>query len=395
VELLVVIAIIAILAALLLPALNLGKQAAKRAVCENNLKQMLIAFHSFAHDHNSQFPPGVSTNDGGSLEFVQAGYSAGPIFYFSYRNFQMLSNDLTSPILICPADTRTAAANFAKLQNQNLSYFIGVNSDFLHPNSILAGDRNLATNSFPTPTILRIDQNSRLRWTRELHSLKGNVLFADGHVEKWNNNSLAAAKGATAPADLFFPSVPPTNTFSGGSSGIVSFPSSSPGVANPPSQNAQGNSPPPPNSGGQNPTANGTSTAQSPNNYAMQNYRAAPSQTPSPSASKSNRPPTGVGNNNGMNGNYGAGNENLIYTNSRSSLNSNSNSNRNISADDPNAAMSPTDQQIVKVLHGVIEWTFPFLLLFLLLYLIYKAKQIFSRDKNRRRANQNDFPPQP
>src|SRR5689334_5935353 len=76
-ELLVVIAIIAILAALLLPVLSKAKAKGKRVQCLNNLRQAGIGFHTFAHDHGDRFPMQVSTNNGGSLEFVQAGNSIG------------------------------------------------------------------------------------------------------------------------------------------------------------------------------------------------------------------------------------------------------------------------------------------------------------------------------
>ena len=77
VELLVVIAVIAILAALLLPALSRAKTAAQGATCLNHLKQWGMATHLYAADNNDFLPPdgspnGTSTKSGWYIDLPRA-----------------------------------------------------------------------------------------------------------------------------------------------------------------------------------------------------------------------------------------------------------------------------------------------------------------------------------
>jgi prepilin-type N-terminal cleavage/methylation domain-containing protein/prepilin-type processing-associated H-X9-DG protein len=75
IELLVVIAIIAILAAMLLPALSRAKESGKTIACLNNLRQLSLASQMYVDDNHGYYPPRSETNRWPNLMFDDYGHS--------------------------------------------------------------------------------------------------------------------------------------------------------------------------------------------------------------------------------------------------------------------------------------------------------------------------------
>jgi prepilin-type N-terminal cleavage/methylation domain-containing protein/prepilin-type processing-associated H-X9-DG protein len=122
IELLVVISIISILVALLFPAIQKAREAARRTQCINNLAQHSIALHNYQSSFNC-LPPGV-VNDTGPIQNLEQGYHMSWIVQalpmLDEPTLSRMINFSTSaysadnamvrpsriPVLVCPSDNR-------------------------------------------------------------------------------------------------------------------------------------------------------------------------------------------------------------------------------------------------------------------------------------------------
>jgi type II secretory pathway pseudopilin PulG len=192
-ELLVTVACVLLLAAVLLPAMAKFKARSSRIGCNGNMKQVGLAFLSWSMDNQGRFPMRVSSADGGTMELV----GNGTVF----PHFQVLSNELATPRLLrCPTDAKkTMATSFAVgFSDNNLSYFLGVDSARENGSSLLAGDRNLTIGPIPASALLSVTTNLILGWGKDLHSAKANVCFGDGMAMQVQNGFVAAGTNRLA-----------------------------------------------------------------------------------------------------------------------------------------------------------------------------------------------------
>jgi prepilin-type N-terminal cleavage/methylation domain-containing protein len=108
IELLAVVGIVAVLVALLLPAIQQSREAARKLQCKNNLRQLGIALHSY-HERYQSFPAGVS-NEWSWISKVLPSIDAENLYReidFALEPFEPPNSDKVErvlSVLVCPTD---------------------------------------------------------------------------------------------------------------------------------------------------------------------------------------------------------------------------------------------------------------------------------------------------
>ncbi|MGA2801610.1 MAG: type II secretion system protein [Verrucomicrobiota bacterium] len=182
----VLLFVITIFLTLLTPAHDSRKW---RIDCVGNLKQIGLAYRLWANDNNDKFPMQVSITNGGTMELAN-GRNA-------WINFPVMSNILSNlKFLICPQDTKqTPATSFSRgFNNNNVSYFVGLDANLDHPQMFLSGDDNFEIGGVPVKSgLLLLATNASANWTAARHVNQGNIGLADGSVQQLTANELQQA----------------------------------------------------------------------------------------------------------------------------------------------------------------------------------------------------------
>jgi len=192
-----------------------AKAKAQRIKCTNNLKNIGLAFRTYATDNQDQFPMTLPIASGGCSEYFGTRSDANAqMLVMAYR---CMSNELSTPkIIVCPTDSKNEATNWdMALTNltyggsRATSYGIGLDAQETYPSMLLSMDRNItnagsgtvasggtALSSALTKSVYAILSSNQpttaggAGWSDTMHQNNGNAALGDGSVQGLSSTRL-------------------------------------------------------------------------------------------------------------------------------------------------------------------------------------------------------------